>query len=576
MFTNRTLMATLALILAVGMALVGCTPSGAPATTTAADTAASSGDATATTAATTGEVKTFTMFEGTALTTTTPAWDTPIGKKITELTGVRLEIEYLVGQDLMTKANLMTTSGDYPDLVSASDNGGIFIAAGAFIKLDDLIDKYGTNLKKIYRPSEFELMKLQNGAIYILATNRPSIENLYPSAGWYLNYDVLKKNNFPVVTKISQYKDLIVNYMKDNPQFNGANNIGFTIPTEGTRVSALQYGGARFLGGYPNDGPTCVDQETLVAKINMTQDFTKEYLRFMNEMWNMGYMDKEAFMQTNDQYLAKVASGNVIGMYDQRGMVVNALGAMDNDEKLHDRTLVAFPVVLDGITKEYYRGPYAFSTSGISISTSCKDPDGAMQFLDRMAADDIQMLNYWGIEGEDYTLTDGKFTRTADQWTKSFDVDYIREKGITQFNNFPRYEGTDNETYGKFQNGNWVNPALNQEYNDIRYKDYEKEMLKNYNVKTFCDFFAPAYPARYQPGWAARQQMPQDSEEFTAVQKALDLATQYHAIIVQAKADEFDAKWDEYQKQLSEVAGLTSYEEKVTQIIQDSAQYYKN
>ena len=43
-------------------------------------------------------------------------------------------------------------------------------------------------------------------------------------------------------------------------------HIGFTVPTDGSACHALQYGGSRFLGGYPNDGVTAVDQETLEAK----------------------------------------------------------------------------------------------------------------------------------------------------------------------------------------------------------------------------------------------------------------------------------------------------------------------
>ena len=516
------------------------------------------------------------MFEGSPLTTTTPAWDTEIGKKITELTGVRVEIEYLVGQDIMTKANLMTTTGDYPDLISAGDNPGIFIAAEAFIPLDDLIEAHGTNIKKIYRPSELALSKLQNDQIFIIATNRPSLDNLYPAAAFYMNYDVLKANDFPVVKTLGEYKDLIVSYIEENKQFNGADNIGFTIPTEGARVSALQYGGARFLGGYPNDGPTVVDQETLEAKIAMRGDFNRDLLRFMNDLWNLGYMDKETFMQTNDQYLAKVSSGNVLALYDQRWQIANAISAMETDSSKNDRTLVAFPLVADGIEKEYYRGPYAFSVAGISISTSCKDPETVFKFLDRMAADDIQKLNNWGIEGEDYSIEDGKFTRSVEQWQRSFDADYTREKGIGQFGNFPRREYTDNEEYAKTDDGFWINPAINQEYNDVRYSQHEKDILASYKIDTFCDFFAPAYPARYQPGWSARQQMPQDSVEFIAVQKALDLSTEYHAKIVQASPDNFDALWTEYMDKMDAIEGLDAYEQKVTQIIRDSAPYYQN
>ncbi len=568
------------LILLTAAGCGGTTPAGESSTPAAssASTAASSSAATESTSAAPAESplpETITMFNANPLTAPTPAWDTPIGKKIQELTGVRLEVEYLVGQDIMTKANLMTAAGEYPDLVASGDNAGIFIAAQAFIPLDDLIEKHGTNIKKIYRPNELALSKLQNGQIFTLSSNRPAVENLYPAAGYYMNLAVLKDAGYPVPKTISEYSKLIKEYLKKNPTYNGTENLGFSLPTEGSRASALQYGGARFLGGYPNDGPTYVDQKTLVAKLNMRGSFTKDYLYFMHDLWNDGAMDKETFMQKDDQYLAKISSGRLLGFYDQRWAISNALGALENTGD-YERTYVAFPIVLDGIDKEYYRGSYAFAVQGVSISSSCKDPEGVFRFLDRLCADDIQKLNYWGIEGVDYTLENGKFTRTNEQWLNSFNVEYQQTSGISQFNFLPRREGTSDETYAKFDDGNWVNPAMNQAYNDVRYKDYEKDILKAYNVKTFCDFFAPAYPARYEPGWAARQKMPQDSEEFLSVQKCLDLATEYHAKIIQAKRDDFDKLWNEYQGKLDKVPGVDGYEQAVTKIIQDGAKYYSN
>jgi ABC-type glycerol-3-phosphate transport system substrate-binding protein len=504
------------------------------------------------------------------------AADTEVGKKIAELTGVKLNIEYLVGQDIMTKANLMVAGGVYPDLIHAGDNVGIFIAGEALIPLDGLIEEYGPNIRDIYRPKEFELAALQNGVIYVIPTNRPTVENLYPGAGYYLGYDVLKDAGFPIVKDIKQYRDIIVNYIEKNPTYEGQPTIGFTLPTDGARASAMEYGGARFLSGFPNDGVTQVNQKTLEANIVMLQPSTKAFLEFCNEMWNRGYMDPETFMQKDDEYLAKIASGRVVGVYDQRWAIEPGLSALESSGKT-DRNLVAFPVVMEGVTEEYYRGPYAMAAQGVSISTACKDPEGVMRFLNRMATDDIQKLNAWGIEGIDYYLdADGKFQRTEEQWLNAFNMEYRWVEGIGEFNNLmPRYEQTTDEVYGVFNDGNRVNPNLHPDYMDLRYKPYEKQILADYNAQTLVDWFNPSYPARYQPGWSVRQQMPQDSDEFIAVNKALETAREWNAKIIMAPTADVDALWEEYQAILLSIPGLTSYEEEATRIIRESAQYYQ-
>jgi len=146
---------------------------------------------------------------------------------------------------------------------------------------------------------------------------------------------------------------------------------------------------------------------------------------------------------------------------------------------------------------------------------------------------------------------------------------------LGQFSFLPRYELTNDEEYAKFSDGNWVNPAMNQEFNEMRYRDYEKEILSSFNVQTFNDFFAPAFPARYQPGWAARQQLPQDSPEFIATTKALELTTEYVVKITMANPTEFDKLWEEFQTKLNSIAGLLEYEQKITEIIRASAEHYR-
>ncbi|HZJ57299.1 MAG TPA: extracellular solute-binding protein [Clostridia bacterium] len=521
-----------------------------------------------------GEVTTYTAFINYALTSMTDPWETPVGKKITELTGVKLKTEYLVGTDARQKAGVMIASGDYPDIIVPGESTGDYVAAGAFVPLDDYLEEYGENIKQIYRPSELELLKMQYGTTYHISGVRAGEDTLYPTAGFYLVADAVEKAGWPVIKTLDEYADLLKDYVQKNPEYNGKPTIAFTLPGEGWRMSGLQYGAARFLDGYPNDGPACVDQETLEAKVIMTQDFNLTFLKFVNELWNMGIADKEMFMQTNDQYLAKISSGRVAGVYDQRGMFIDGLNALEKQE-LYDRMLIAFPVVNEGVEREYYRGPRAFATqSGIAISTKAKDPEGIFKFFDRMAAEDVNRLNKWGIEGEDYTMEDGKPVKTQEQWDKYIDADYQKKQGINQFDTFPRREDVDSD-YGRFSDGNLVSPTLFDDFFEIRYKDYEKDILKNFGIKTFNDFYAPSYPATYEPGWAIRTKMPADFSGKIAVEQALELATEYLPKVIMAKTEDFDKVWSEYQDKLSKL-DLKSFEDEMTKELKAGAQYYQD
>lgn len=56
------------------------------------------------------------------------------------------------------------------------------------------------------------------------------------------------------------------------------------------------------------------------------------------------------------------------------------------------------------------------SGSGLAITTSCKDVEGALQFIDDLLSQDIHNLRFWGVEGVDYEVNDdGLFYRTEEQ-----------------------------------------------------------------------------------------------------------------------------------------------------------------
>ncbi|MDR3121932.1 MAG: hypothetical protein LBU58_11475 [Clostridiales bacterium] len=607
MSLKRTTSLFLAVLLLIAVAVSGCTPAPTDTTTAAATTAAATTAAattaaeaatTAAEAATTAAAATTTAaaaaeaaapaasggFDRTpaslkmlylynSATTYDPWRDTAVGKALAELTKVDLEMEFLVGADARQKASLLIAAGEYPDLLSTGESSGDFYGAGALIPLDSYLDTL-PNFNDCYTDSYYKLMTQEDGHIYWISYQHATENRVYPAAGYYLSMDALKENDYPVVTDFDEWQRIIIDYKKAHPDFNGQPTIGFTVPTEAVRASAIEYGGSRFLAGYQNDGLTIVEPETLEAKIIMNQDFQKEFVHMMFNFWNEGVADPEMFMQTDDQYNAKIASGRVVGLYDQRWAIVNGLAALETTAP--ERMLLAFPVTFKGVERERYQGARNFTGGqGIGISSSAKDPDRVAQFLSDLCSEEAQILLRWGIEGEDYSVAaDGTHEKSVEQW-QSYSVQETRhQRGIelmTWFNLYPNLK----ELPGC---KTLPNPQLTQGYIENVYKPFELEFLSHYadrGYTTFSSWFAPTYDAEYEVGWSIRQRIDPQNPAKIAGDTALEISLEYIPKMVQAGTEEkFEQLWQEFCGVLDTLP-LKEYEVLATQMIRDSTQFYK-
>lgn len=572
-----TMKKTIAIILAMMMvlaALAGC--SSTTGTSNAADSknpdaagdaapGANSGDA-----AVDRTAATFSLLVMSSATTTVDPWtDTPVGQYLAEQTNVDLEIEYLVGSDVRQKASLLIAAGEYPDMISTGDAAGDFAAAGTFVALNDYIEN-SVNMKNCFTASQLKQMTKEDGNIYWFGIHA-SENAAYPTAGYYLNMDLLKQADYPEVKTFEQWQQLIIDYVAANPTYNGQSTIGITEPTEAWRASAVQYGGSRFLVGYQNDGLTIVNPDTLEAKIIMDQDFQKEFCKMLNTMWNLGIADPEMFMQTDEQLQAKIGSGRVAGMYDQRSMIQVGLDALEANDP--SRMLVAFPVVLEGVTTERYRGPRGFTGgSGFGITVSCKDPDRAFQFLDDLASEELQTVIRWGVEGTDFSHDEnGALIKTEEQWANYNNIEYKQQSGIEQLSWFYFWPGL--EAFP--ESGTIASPSNTAEFVALAYEDYEKEFLTHYDAQTFCDWFNLSYDAMYEAGWSIRQRIDTSDPRKIAGETALEITLEYVPKLAQCKPEEFDSVWEEFTGKLADLP-LREYEELATQMIQEGAALYQN
>jgi putative aldouronate transport system substrate-binding protein len=487
-----------------------------------------------------------------------PAPDNKIAKKIKEELGVTLETEFLVG-DLQQKLGVMIAGGDFPDLITADTK---LVAAGAVIPLEDLIEKHAPNLRKHYAAYWNRMKDSSDGHIYWLpnygAYSGEVHINGYSGPAFWIQKDVLKEFGYPTPKTLDDYMKLIRDYAKKYPTIDGQPTIGFTTLAYDWRTFPL-LNAPEHLTGHPNDGGVVVDNG--VASVFADKDIAKRYYKELNALYNEGLMDKEAFVQNYDQYLAKLSTGRVLGMFDQHWNFGQAEEALISQNKL-GKTYVGFPLVYDDSIKEYYLDrPVINLNNGFGISVDAKDPVRIIKFLDTLMDEKWQKLLNWGEEGVDYMVgKDGKFYRTPEQRKQQEDPAWkLKNKLDGFFGAAPKMQGS-------FSDGNATSPGDQPEEFYESLKPEDKKLLDAYGHKTWTDFFAPA-PENpvYYPVWQI--DLIEGSDASVANKQMTDTSLKYLPRAIMSKKEEFDSVWDEYVNEFKKI-NVKAYEDRINEQIQ--------
>lgn len=508
----------------------------------------------------TGEVSkepvTFTYF-GFGTNNDVMASETTIGKILQEQTGVDWKMEYVVG-DPSTKAGVMIAGGEYPDVISPVSELAKLLDAEALIPLNDLIEQYGPNIKRVYGPY-MDKMKNEDGNIYIL----PFTANVggyltEPDAGSsiWIQRRVLKEFGYPEVKTLDQYFDLIGQYQAKYPTVDGKDTIGYAAFAGEPGQFYTITNAPMHLAGYPNDGNVMVDLETHEAKLYQGTDYEKKWLQKLNEMHVKGLFDPESFTANGDQFMAKLTSGRVLGFSGyiwQIGNAINNLKSAGND----DMRYVSLPIVFDENTTDAYMDPPSFvNNRGLGISVSADDPVRIIQYWDNLLTDENQKLVMWGEEGVTYSVNEeGRFVMSEEQLKNRNDNDFKRKYGFAYFDyEWPRYGN--NSVY---EDGNAHMPFSQPEVADVNYTDGDRALLKAYDIDTFSGFFAKPVERPWYPAWSIEKA--QGSPEDIFNQKAGDLQQKYYPKLVLASEGQFESIWAEYLKDFGKLdaAGFEAF-----------------
>lgn len=492
-------------------------------------------------------------------------WTDPVAQAITEKTGVKLKTTYPIGGNDQSEAvALMIAEQKYPDIIFAKGSANNLIEAGALIDMSDLIDQYGPNIKKLYG-DEFDKLRqsADDPAIYQLSAYAVGGEVFKDSGSAQIQWDVIKANEYKVPGTLAEFETMIKDYIAASPKTeDGLDRIGITLSTADWHwMITLGNPAGAIADGAPDNGQWIVDENNK-SMYKFRSEKEREYFRWLCRMYNEGILDPEFATQTHEDYIAKIASGRVIALFDKDWDYQDGEKVLKADGKL-GATYCGLPLTMDSATKcpvLMYQG--LTTGMGVAISSTCEDPVKAIQFIDFLCTDEGQVLTRWGIEDVNYFVDEsGHRYRTDEEIDASNnDKDYSKNTGVGFHNYpFPSYgDGVVDSTGSTYTTKS--KSSVIAEYNEE-----EKAAVEKWGVDLLVDIFPQADAFEippYPPLWAIAK-----PAEFDEIANQLDEVAWSKLIecVMGTEAD-FDDNYDAMLTEL-EKTGMADAEAMLDEVI---------
>ncbi|ANS76894.1 ABC transporter substrate-binding protein [Paenibacillus yonginensis] len=302
-------------------------------------------------------------------------WNTmPVVKEMEKLSNIKVEFQTAPIDSFATKKNLVFASGDLPDMLYAADltpaEQVTYGSQGVLIPLEDLIDNYAPNLKKILdeNPNIRKNITTTDGHIYAL----PFIDTAavwYRGPMWY-NGKFLKALGATEPKTTEELYTLLKRVKEEDPNGNGKAD---EIPLTSVKLDDLRMYFFGFWGMY--DTEIYADKEGKVHYSPQEEGY-KGYLTFMNRLWKEDLLDHETFSQTDDQKKAKGKNNQVLLFSDY--MAYFTLGGDPSEE---DPMMTPVASEIAG-TPVYGKHPGMSANGTFAITKSNPNPEATMRWID--------------------------------------------------------------------------------------------------------------------------------------------------------------------------------------------------
>ena len=343
------------------------------------------------------------------------AWDTlKFFVEMENKTNISFTFDTPASEVFEEKKNLALAGGNYPDVFfGAGLTNAQQIKYGMdekiLIPLDDLIENYGPNIKKMFEehPEVKQSITAPDGHIYALPNFNEG--SLAKTPTWWYNGEWLEElgisaDELPTTTE--EFYELLKRFKTEDPNGNGeTDEIPFTFITN----SNLDYldPNLYILPAFGVNSPR-IYVEGGTVKYGALEANYKEYLKYMNRLFSEELIDPEWATQDDSARIGK-AKANTVGIAAQ-ALPQNLYDVTDAEEAK------AYPMA-PALSSEFTDGEqrYLLYSQGITpgafaITEKCEYPEAMIRWADYLYGEEGSFFIHYGEEGELWKFAeDGRY-----------------------------------------------------------------------------------------------------------------------------------------------------------------------
>ena len=437
-----------------------------------------------------------------------------------EVTNIHFDITTANGAAEQDNFNLMIAAGDYCDIINGMSNftAGLEAAVEQDIIQDlaDVIPEKCPNYWAYLNKNTNTLMQAYTDAGYM-----PTICALTPEVGQEVVGPVLRKDWLDEFgMEIPKTFDELYDYLQ---KAKSEKNALFEVSSTDGLVLDLAYGLNLYFGEMQYTGSAFTAQDGK-AIYSLTDENMKTYLKFMNRLYTDGLIPSDFFSETAEDVSASARLDFGLGT----NSLVSVSAANSSDIMMNitdDKFEMAVLPYVNGGTTEAHTGPASMcdtmkDNDAWAFSVGCTNIDPLLEMVEFMFSDEGYLLTNYGVEGESYTMVDGKPTYT--------ELITNNPDGLSPF--FAQYKYATNAASGFFPYINDMSKSF-YDFNDNQWEVYDG--LKSLSD---CTYNYPAYA----------KMTAEETAEFSRIAAEITTYTDTRILEFITGAADIDADWDNY------------------------------